>query len=128
MFEVLIKGIDIDARILSLLQHKGFDNPRALWNRIRDDFMILLCNDISDGKTAWPVDTGYSKASFYASDGRLYNHASYAPDVEQSTNAIASYIDNNLHELTDRALDFCGLPLQAKSGGLKRLLRRLTGG
>lgn len=121
--------IDLDARMLSLLQDKGFDNPKAVWHRIRRSFISHLSNDIQDGKSAWPVDTGYSEANFYSGgDGRLYNHASYAPDVERSTNAIASYIDNNLLALTDRTLAFCGLPLRAKGikGSFNRMLRRLN--
>lgn len=124
--------IDLDARMLSVLQERGFDNPKVMRRRIRRVFLSLLADDICDGKSTWPVETGYSQASFYCGgrgdEARLYNHASYAPEVERSTNAIASYIDNNLLDLTDRTLAFAGLPLRAKGikGSFNRMLRRLN--
>lgn len=74
------------------------------------EFLSLVAEDIQDGKTGWPVDTGYSRDNFYASGRNLYNHASYVNYVERRGNPIASYIRRSFDSIMRRVARLIGLP------------------
>ena len=137
MLKVHISGTDdLKARILSLLQEKGFslretgfggpyigDTPVS---SVLVEFYRELAGDIADGKTAWPVDPGRTHLLFTGGPDGLSNiYHDAAQDVERSTNAIASYIDNNLPESTAQAYAYAGVPSAIRNAALsaKQLTR-----
>ena len=105
-------GIDAESEIESYLENEGYEQSiiGSIITDIVDEFFLLLAADLSDGESEWPVDTGYSEASFYADGDTLQNHASYSIYVEGNTGAVESYVADNVEDLIQRALDFVGIP------------------
>ena len=105
-------GIDAESAIASRLESDGYDEaliPDIIAD-IVDDFFILLASDLVAGESDWPVDTGYSQASFYADGDTLQNFASYSIYVEGYTGAVEDYVSNNFDDLVDRALELAVIP------------------
>ena len=82
-----------------------------IYNRIIRVFWSLVADDIQDGFTDWPVDTGFSKANFYQCGRQLCNHASYAKYVEGRGRYVTRYVRRQMSELVDRSLRFAGVRL-----------------
>ena len=95
-----------------ILEQLDYDVPRTDIDTVMYHVFDTLITDIAEGETEWPVDTGYSIASFFTDGYRLYNYADYAIYVEGNTSAIANYVHANIHELVEIAADLSGAPKQ----------------
>ncbi len=105
-------GVDVEGAIESRLERDGYQDSLIadILDDIIDDFYILLAQDLVAGESDWPVDTGYSEASFYADGDTLQNFASYSIYVEGYTGAVQDYVTSNMDDLIDRALDLAVIP------------------
>ena len=115
-------GIDVKGRMRRELKAMGY-SP-SLVDTISFYFYDFLAQDIKDGKTDYPVDTGYSRANFYARADGLYIHASYAKYVEARTKAVSKYLRKNFVSILKRAIRITGVmrPTDRGRGLLSPLL------
>ena len=120
-------NVNVDRLINAVLKDRGFNRSErpAVIRAIKFEFYAMLADDIRNRRTGWAVDTGYSRASFYAQSDGLYNHASYAQYVENATDAIHRYVSTNGRSLVIRALEFTGIT-PTKSRSAVDIARRLT--
>lgn len=105
-------GLDAASAIEYYLEDRDYDDSviSAIIEDIIEEFFIILAADLVDGESEWPVDTGYSQASFYADGATLQNDAPYSIYVEGYTGAVAAYVAGNVDDIIERALEFAGIP------------------
>ena len=100
-------GIGVKGRMRQELRSMGY-SPNLV-DTLIFYFYDILAQDIKEGKSDYPVDTGYSRANFYGRADGLYNHASYAKYVEARTNAVAKYLRRNFVSILRRAIRITGV-------------------
>lgn len=98
-----------NARLEAQIRFLGFDTRIYKGEDIRRFVFNALVSDIRAGETRWPVDTGFSRASFFTDGRTLRNEAPYARFLEYKSKkhkrAIRDYIDRNLRDLVLAALE-----------------------
>lgn len=81
---------------------------------IREEVHSYLAEHIRDGKTNWPVETGYSRMGFYSRHDGLWNDAPYAADIESGKlkpefkGTIDQYVSQNINLIVFEALTLLG--------------------
>ena len=101
-----------NARLRSALDRLGAERVPTL--DIRFHVVDTLAEDIRAGETGWPVDTGFSRDSFFTDGSYLMNHADYAIYVRTGLRALRTYVRNNLVRLVELALNIIGFQRAAR--------------
>ena len=111
MVQIVI-DYDVEDAIEARLRGRGYEESLIgdIVDDILEDWYRILAQDLRDGESDWPVDTGYSQASFYADGDTLQNYASYAFYVENNTGAVNDYVATEFDSILDRALDLAVIP------------------
>ena len=81
---------------------------------IRYHVFDTLAEDIRAGEARWPVDTGFSRASFFTDGTYLMNHADYAKYVKKGIRALRNYVRQNLVRIVELALDIIGFQRESR--------------
>ena len=122
-------GLSPSDEIRDYLRRKKYRNVNAIVRDVIEEFYLILAADLVAGHSDWPVATGYSRASFYASGASLQNFASYSVYIEKNRRPVARYVRRHLDDLIERAIEFVGIP-RPEPTRQRRLfrLRRLASG
>ena len=81
---------------------------------IRFHVFDTIAEDIRAGETGWPVDTGFSRASFFTDGTYLLNHADYAKYVKTGLRALRNYVRRNLVRIVEFALEIIGFQRESR--------------
>lgn len=93
---------DVRGNMLRWLNRHGYFRREMIVRDIIGPFYKLLAADLRQGRTRWPVRTGYSKRNFFGRRDGLYNRADYAKYVEGYTKVIRRYLRGNFGSLMRR--------------------------
>lgn len=109
-------GFNARDRMVRFLRRAGYRNARGIMRDVIGDFFEILAADLRDGRSDWPVDTGFSRASFYGNRRGLFNHADYSIYVEGNTGAVKRYVRSQWRRLMARVLRQAGYPPPSRRG------------
>ena len=69
---------------------------------------LELVDDIKNGNSSWPVETGNSLLGFYARANGVYNTEEYAKYVEGHGSYIENYASGSAYRYVKKALEALG--------------------